>query len=429
MFLSGRRSSRLSSGSQGSNSILLIKQMLLFGRILDIGAALIAIEGLRKGSLIPDNPRTILWSRVAVLLLVGFFPSGIFYSFGSLYRDPLIYGFHFLTVALLLHVVTERRLEAKLAFLALSIPSAYALFEFRQYAAYSVVLAVALWCIAQGVKRFVGAMTSNPHLRRKIVWYSMTIFIFASGCALWYTRPVQQLFAFRDSYFSMQGSNLRISFTGKNPIQAFPLYLYSFFSNAIGPLVWQVRTASNLLNFLLEVPLLSYVTYGIWRRRTILTPACTFLIAQAIVWFSLISFSNDNLGTASRLRVLGWQCLFVVAAYLIPRMKVSSLFSIRPTVKRTGVVRPVLARFRGTTWLRSSPCLGLNPNETSHTNNAKEDGPGACLALERLSTSPEGSRFVARRTAPGIPAQCASPPCLQDLPDPSDLEVRALPFR
>jgi hypothetical protein len=128
----------------------------------------------------------------------------------------------------------------------------------------------------------------------------------------------------------MEGSNLRISFTGKNPIQAFPLYVYSLLSTIIGPLFWQIRTVSNALNFLIEIPLLSYVGYHLWVRRAAFNPACTFLVFQAFVWFAMIAFSNDNLGTASRLRVLGWQCLFIVFAYLFPRARRAPLFRRSP---------------------------------------------------------------------------------------------------
>ncbi len=304
----------------GSDDIGLLKQMLLLGRLMAIAAALIAAEGLRKGNRQPDNPGVVAWSRIAVLLLVGLYPSGLFYSFGSLYRDALIYGFHFTTVALLLHVITDKRILVKGAFLVISLPFAYSLYEFRQYAAYSVILAIALWFLGYGIRHLFG-LGMSPKARSKATWITMAVILSVGGSALWYTRPVQELIFFRDSYFAMEGSNLRISFTGKNPVQAFPLYVYSLLSNVIGPLPWQVRTASNLFNFVLEVPLLSFIGYAIWKRRASLTPECTFLIVQAVVWFSLIAFSNDNLGTASRLRVIGWQCLFVVFAYLLPRAK------------------------------------------------------------------------------------------------------------
>lgn len=305
----------------GSDEILLIKQMLLFGRLLTIASALLALEGLRKGNAVPDNPKAVLWSRVALLLLVGLFPSGMFYSFGSLYRDALIYAFHLTTVALVLHTITDRRPGAQLTFFLLSLPCLFALYELRNYAAYSIVLATAGWFVARGIRRIAKLRSPDRHRQNRTVWIAMAVLIALAVPVLWNTSTVQQIIWFRDSYLLMAGSNLRISFTGKNPIQAAPLYAYSWISNVIGPLFWQVRTVSNLLSFILEIPFLSYVGYGVWRRRSSITPACSFLIAQAAVWFSLISFTNDNLGTAGRLRVLGWHCLIVVFAYLVPRAK------------------------------------------------------------------------------------------------------------
>lgn len=304
----------------GSDDILLIKQILLLGRILGIAAGLMALEGLRKGNVVPDSPKTILWSRVAVIFIVGLFPSTLIYSFGSLYRDSLIYGFHLLTVALLLQAITDRRAHARLIFILVSLPVLYALYQLRPYAGYSVVLATTLWLLAQGIGFTAVALTQDRTKRAKAVWVTMTALIGVTGPVLWYTRPVQEMIFFRDSYFFMEGSsNLGISFTGKNPVQALPLYLYSWVSNVIGPLIWQIRKPSNLLSFVIEIPILAYLGYGIWRRRHAFTPGCTFLLTHALVWFSMISFINDNLGTAGRLRVVGWQCLFVVFAYLAPR--------------------------------------------------------------------------------------------------------------
>jgi hypothetical protein len=227
-------------------------------------------------------------------------------------------------VACLVHVVTDRRSLAKAAFLLLSLPFGYALFQFRAYALYSIVLATALWLSAGAIRRGSVLLSRDPATRTRATWGAMALLIAGGTAGLWNTGTVQQIIVFRDSYLLLEGSNLRISFTGKNPVQAFPLYAYSFVSNVIGPLVWQIRAASNALNFLLEIPFLTYVGYGLWRRRGAFGPGTTFLVAQAFVWFALISFTNDNLGTASRLRVVGWQCLILAFVHLVPRARLAA---------------------------------------------------------------------------------------------------------
>lgn len=50
----------------------------------------------------------------------------------------------------------------------------------------------------------------------------------------------------------------------------------------------------------------------IWKKRNLLTKVQNYILLHGFVWISLIGFTNDNLGTAARLRPVAWILILVV---------------------------------------------------------------------------------------------------------------------
>ncbi|MPM73356.1 hypothetical protein SDC9_120336 [bioreactor metagenome] len=72
----------------------------------------------------------------------------------------------------------------------------------------------------------------------------------------------------------------------------------------------------------------------IFRQRKDLTQNERFVLVYVFVWMAFISLSNDNIGTATRLRATGWIPLVMVFISLLNRRMVKHTVSSRDTVRK-----------------------------------------------------------------------------------------------
>lgn len=253
-----------------------------------------------------------------IILLVGLYPGALWIVSGSLYRDASIYLLHLLEVYIGFRMFGERRRRYRLFWMLLGIALLVPLFALRWYAAVSVVLGMSAWL----VYRLRSQMTGG----RGVVATLVLLTVLGSGVIVWARfsgcapgmENYERYYTYRSNAMSREGtSNLHIDLPNASIQTVIPLFCYSFLSNALGPLPWQIEGTNMLAAFAIEVPLLSIVAIGIWRRRRYMDGAAWYLLLHAVVWLALISFSNDNIGTALRLRVLGWNILFILYGYLI----------------------------------------------------------------------------------------------------------------
>jgi hypothetical protein len=92
-------------------------------------------------------------------------------------------------------------------------------------------------------------------------------------------------------------------------------YIYSFASNVFGPLPNQI-TSPKMVFALGEGFVVFALFFYVLKNLKSLNLWGRLLAVQSIVWFSVIALSNDNIGTAMRLRVPGVLLLLVLASYL-----------------------------------------------------------------------------------------------------------------
>lgn len=251
-------------------------------------------------------------------IIAGIYPSAIFCETYSLWRDAWIYLFHIAAIYYSLKLFYSRRFTWK-ALYAIVVPVLMLMLtSLRWYAMLSLLLGLLIWL---GLRCFAAFKSE----KRAIITAAGFMVIFVGALILAQVMGLapgaarfNTLSEYRSGTEAMQGgSSLGIDLATASPT-AFPvLYAYSLVSNIIGPLPWQLSGATTVGALLFEVPLLLFVLIRLVRRIRYMDLAALYLVSQAIAWFLLIAFFNDNLGTATRLRVLGWHCIFIVYAYLL----------------------------------------------------------------------------------------------------------------
>ena len=119
-----------------------------------------------------------------------------------------------------------------------------------------------------------------------------------------------------------------------NIILFFLNYFYSFLGNLIGPFPWGINSAMQIMVFMMEsIPMLGILLY-IFRQRKELTKNEIVVLVYVFVWMAFISLSNDNIGTATRLRATGWIPLVMVFISLLNRRMMKHTVSSSSTVRK-----------------------------------------------------------------------------------------------
>lgn len=225
----------------------------------------------------------------------------------SILRDVWIYTMYalstFLSVKLIFYKKNRFFHSTTLAF------SVWLLGEFRGYAMLSFLLSFGIYFIYTKVK-----LLKKP---------KRLLFIGISAFALYYSffmdftilgmslrRALNYRAASLDIYSG--GSQMWISLDQSNFALFLINYVHSYVGNLIGPLPWHISGVSTLFVFLVETIPMALILRFLWKKITLLTKVQKYILLHGFVWVSLIGFTNDNLGTASRLRPIAWILILIV---------------------------------------------------------------------------------------------------------------------
>lgn len=271
--------------------------------VASIGTAVAGVRLLRLLALDLSHRPPGAGAEVTVAGLLLLFPSTVWIASYSIYRDAVIY---FLALAAVLAAYrTFVRKERAYALVFAAVLAV--LIAFRWYAALSVGAGVLLWMLLSGGHR---------RGRWKRRWLAVGVGVVAVAVVVVSGEEgfVIGALSSRDIYdYNQGGSNMGLSYT-RSEIYLWPsIYIYTFITNLIGPLPNQIEGATTLIGFILEVPLLVFVLWRVARSPYRGRPERQLLLSVAFVWFALIAIYNDNVGTGLRLRVIGYQFLFVLA--------------------------------------------------------------------------------------------------------------------
>lgn len=272
--------------------------------IASLGTAVMGVQLLKMLAADVYRARPGAAAEVQLAALLTLFPSTLWVSSYSIYRDAVIY---FLVVVSVYGVYRwlVRRERRALFVLCLAM---WGLVAFRWYAAVAVGAGALLWMLLSHgrpetlTKRRLGAAAVLSAAGGVVV---------ASGQIEFFAYALSS----RDLFQSTGGgSNLGLSYSESNVLLWPAIYLYTFATNVLGPLPNQIDGATTLAGFVLEVPVLAFCLWRVVRSPLSRTGPARLLLAVALVWFMMIAIYNDNVGTGLRLRVVGYQLVFIVTA-------------------------------------------------------------------------------------------------------------------
>ena len=250
-------------------------------------------------------------SKTILILSFIVYTSLLMYATFSIYRDIWIMFFYLLSVFFsLLIIFNPKQAYLLIAFL---VPSLWIMGELRFYAVGSFMLTLIIYYTYKRIRN-----VKRPLL---VAGIFLLIFILYYTLLMDYQLPYLKMslgdaLDYRTSALtnysggSQMYINLKKKFFGTFLIN----YFHSYMSNSIGPLPWQIKSFGGLLLFAIEsIPMMCVLSF-IWIKRIFLTPIHNYLLLHAFVWFGLIGLSNDNTGTAARLRMVGWVLIIIVFA-------------------------------------------------------------------------------------------------------------------
>ncbi len=309
--------------AMGWSGTLPFKAVLL---VASFGTAVLGVKLLRLLAADLYRCRPTPGAEVATAAAMLLFPSTLWVASYSIYRDAVLYF-----LALLVAYAAYRILVRKEKQYALPLAAAMVLlFYFRWYATVSLGAGIVVWMLLNGGR-------PQDRWRRRalaVVVVALAVGgVIASGQTYLFSKALES----RDLFdYNQGGSNLGLSYT-RSSLLLWPLiYVYTFITNLIGPLPNQIEGATTLIGFVLEVPLLCYVLYRLYRSPATRRPEALLLVSIAAVWFLLLPIYNDNVGTGLRLRVFGYQFLFVL---FILDMTVRHMLRLKAAARHRAVSR------------------------------------------------------------------------------------------
>ena len=273
--------------------------------ISSVGMVLVCIS---MGRIVLGQIGLINYSKTSYSILVlalCFLPSILFFGSISLYRDQFLYFTFALSILSLLRYFISHSSVWIITFVVALVLLA----SVRWYAALAVMGGSLMFTVDR----------LRDSRRKKLVYLAVIVLVVAGGLAV---ASWIDLFGKYDKYVNTRsyfeksdaGSNLGIDYANQ-PYWKLPiLYSYSLISNVFGPLPFQVSGISTLVGALVEAPVVIIAFFIVYKGPSRHTAAGKICMYCALSWFLLIAVYNDNLGTALRLRVLGSQLIFVLAA-------------------------------------------------------------------------------------------------------------------
>ena len=181
---------------------------------------------------------------------------------------------------------------------------------YRKYALMSFLIGSTFYLIFIGWKK--RKLPFKKSIAAIVIGFSIVYTFLRTFIVPYVGLSFQSVLDYRQLSLFAGGSQMGISLDQPNIVLFYFNYLYSLISNIFGPLPWQINGGATLIVFLSETILFIFIFLFLFKKRKQFTKMDLLLILHSIVWFMLISISNDNLGTAARLRIVGWIPLLIV---------------------------------------------------------------------------------------------------------------------
>ena len=235
----------------------------------------------------------------------------------SIFRDIWIYLLYSLSIYLSIKLIIIKK--NKLLYSILLVPTLLLLGEFRKYAMLAFFFTTFTYISFKQLNKFFNyKVISLISIVLFSLYYTFflnfTIMGMSLGGALLYRQSALDLYS--------GGSQMWISLNQPNFILFLLNYVHSYMGNFIGPLPWHISSATILFVFFTETIPMVFILNFIWNQKKFLSQVQRYILLHSIVWISLIGFTNDNVGTASRLRPVAW--ILILTVFVVNYIKYKS---------------------------------------------------------------------------------------------------------
>ena len=235
----------------------------------------------------------------------------------SIIRDVWIYTVYLLSLMTSIIIMFCTRTNKMLYTFAL-LPCLWFLGELRGYALVSFILSIIIYLL---YRRFFKSRKSVVLLL--ILCSFGFYYTFFIDLKIYYlNKSLRDALNYRHSAFiDSNGSQMWIQLDQGNFFSFILQYIHSYLGNMIGPLPWHITGMNTFIIFLFESIPMIFILMFIYSKRSLLSDPLKYTLLHAFVWFGLIAITNDNIGTATRLRAVGWIPILIVFTKLYTESK------------------------------------------------------------------------------------------------------------
>lgn len=286
-----------------TDNVMVLRIFNYIGSLLILVIAILILKKITQD-------KVFHFSATILVALLAFYPSLLLNSTLSIYRDVWIYAFFLWSIYLFINLFISKGRWPKLCSAIFLVFTMIMLGGYRKYALLSFMIGSAVYLFMKILSK------------KKISIFKFSIILFLGVSTFYmFLRDIKfpivglsftDVLQYRELGLEAGGSQMGISLDQSNLLLFYINYIYSLVSNFIGPLPWQVTGGSTLILMITEGILFFFMSIYLFRKIKYFSNIELYLFIQAVVWFLLISISNDNFGTGSRLRIVGWLPLIIL---------------------------------------------------------------------------------------------------------------------
>ena len=233
--------------------------------------------------------------KAGSIFLVIFYPSMLIYTL-DVYRDIFMFIILLLSFLIYRKILETNKLRGNFYFI-IYLCLAYFISLLREYLGFALVLSPFIYLLLAKTKKYIKSW---------IFTYFVTLILASNYGGL------NVLFNYREG-FDLGGTTLGIRLTNQNPIMFLFYYLYSFFAQLFGLFLVNITA---IITFILESIPFTFAFIYLLKNIEFMNKFVIFLLTFFVIYTSIWLLGNDNLGTATRLRIPSYlvifACMFIV---------------------------------------------------------------------------------------------------------------------
>ncbi len=293
----------------GIESVYIIRIFNYCGFILLVLLSIYLIEMLFKLEGRKIESKYALSAKILLLVCFLFYASLQMNVNLSIYRDIWIYTLYVLSIILSIRIIFYKK--KRFLYLLLLIPSLWLLGAFRRYALLSFLLTIIIY---YGYRKFKGSKKPYGAIIVVLIFFGIYYTFFMDYIVPIVNMSLRAALNYRLSslIINFGGSQMWISLDHGNFFIFLINYFHSYIGNLLGPLPWHISGTATLFVFFVESIPMTLILMFLWRKRNLISSVQKYVLLHSFIWISLIAVSNDNIGTATRLRPVAWILIIIV---------------------------------------------------------------------------------------------------------------------